>query len=123
MTSFFKEEITFRGVNMERKDTARDLRGEFDVVAASESYVFLIETKSRPQRIHLEEFTEKKIPRFRELFPEFAALEMIPVFASLRFKDEFLSWATEAGIYLMAYREWDYMDILNFEALHPVSSP
>ncbi len=120
MKSFFKEEITYRVVNVQKKDTARDIRGEFDVIAASKSYLFLIETKSSPQKQHLAEFIEKKIPRFRELFPEFASLELIPVFSSLRFEDEFLEWATEAGVYLMAYREWDYMDILNFDALRPL---
>ena len=121
MKSFFKEEINYRAVNVNKKDTARDLRGEFDVIATSKSYVFLVETKSSPQKQHLQEFTEKKIPRFRALFPEFASLELIPVFSSLRFEDEFLEWATEARVYLMAYREWDYMDILNFDALHPTS--
>ena len=121
MKSFFQEEINYLAVNVQKKDTARNLRGEFDVIATSESYVFLVETKSSPQKQHLLEFTEKKIPRFRELFPEFASLELIPVFSSLRFENEFVAWATEAHVYLMAYREWDYMDILNFEALRPVS--
>ena len=119
LKSFFKEGITHRAVHVRKQITAQGLRGEFDVIAASQSYVFLIETKSNPQRQHLQELAEEVMPRFRALFPEFASLQIIPVLASLRFEDDFLEWATEAGIYLLAYREWEYLNLLNFTALQP----
>ncbi|MFN0015258.1 MAG: hypothetical protein ACKVU2_11990 [Saprospiraceae bacterium] len=114
---YFKEEVTYRAVNVRKKDTALNLRGEFDIVATTASAVFLVETKSSPKVAHLQEFQNEVIPRFRKLFPEYKNLKLVPVFASLRFEDSFLPQATEAGVYLLAYREWDYMDLLNFEAL------
>lgn len=119
MEQYFKEEVTYRAVNVRKFDKAQNLRGEFDVVAASASFVFLVETKISPNREKLLEFKQKTIPTFRQLFPEFSGARLIPVFSSLRFDDEFLPLATAEGIYLMAYREWEYMDILNFEALNP----
>ncbi|MEQ1745288.1 MAG: hypothetical protein ABMA02_07680 [Saprospiraceae bacterium] len=116
---YFKEEVTYRAVNVRKKDTALNLRGEFDIVATTPSAVFLVETKSSPKATHLQEFQNDVIPRFRQLFPEYKNLKMVPVLASLRFEGSFLPLATEAGIYLLAYREWDYMDLLNFDALQP----
>ena len=51
------------------------------------------------------------------MFPEYNHLTLVPVLAGLRFEDSFLPLATEAGVYLLAYREWDYMDLLHFDAI------
>jgi myosin heavy subunit len=117
MAQCFKEEVDYRAVNVRKHDKATGLRGEFDVVASSQSYVFLVETKSSPKVSDITHLLEQKVPRFRELFPEFADLKMIPVLASLRFEDSMLQPATEAGVFLMAYREWEYMDLINFNEL------
>jgi hypothetical protein len=117
MEQFFKEEILTLSVNNRKYDKKTGLRGEFDIIATSSSYVYLVETKSNPKKEYLLEFKNTVIPRFQTLFPEFNKLKLIPVFASLRFEEPFIEFATQEGIYLMAYREWDYMDLLNFEAL------
>jgi len=36
----------------------------------------------------------------------------------LRFDDDLIKLAVQEKIYLLAYREWEYMDILNFEQIH-----
>ncbi|MBL7799037.1 MAG: hypothetical protein JNJ90_21235 [Saprospiraceae bacterium] len=118
---YFLEEVMYRAVNVRKKDKSKGLQGEFDIIATTSSSVFLIETKSSPKPVHLQEFQNDVIPRFRQLFPEYKDLKMVPVLASLRFEDAFLSLATQSGVYLLAYREWDYMDLLNFEALQPGS--
>jgi Predicted membrane protein len=117
MQQFFNEEITYRAVNVRKYDKASGLRGEFDVIAASESYVYLVETKSTPKASDIAELAQERVSRFRELFPEFSALKLVPVLASLRFEESMHQPATEAGVFLMAYREWEYMELLNFEAL------
>jgi len=53
--------------------------------------------------------------RFREFFPEYKDKKPIPILASLSIDENFVSMLSKEGIYAMAYREWDYMDILNFE--------
>lgn len=114
---YFKEDVTYRAVNVRKKDTSSNLRGEFDVVATTQSFVFLVETKTSPRPNNLTELLEVIVPRSRSLFPEYDHLTLIPFMAGLRFEDSFLPLATEAGVYLLAYREWDYMDLLNFDAI------
>jgi len=83
------------------------------VIAVSDGYVFLIEAKSRPKKQYLYDFIEN-IEKFKKLFPEYMNRKLIPVFSSLRFEDDLISLATQEKIYLLAFREWEYMDILNF---------
>ncbi len=101
-------------IHARRWSKALNVKGEFDVIAASERNVYLVETKSTPRKEYLEEF-EEKIIRFRQLYPEHKNKNLVPIFASLRFEKDFIPFATKKGFYLMAYREWEYMDLLNFE--------
>ncbi len=87
---------------------------EFDAVAVCEDKVFLLEVKSTPREKHIEEFKEKA-KRFLQYFPEFAGKKLILIMASLSFNEGFVKQLSKANIYAMAYREWEYMDILNFE--------
>ena len=83
--------------------------------------MYLVDSKVSPDKQKLLEFKNKVIPRFRKLFPEYEALPLIPIFASLRFDEDMIRQATKEKIYLLAYREWDYMDILNFEEVQKTS--
>ncbi len=99
-------------MNVERKRNGR--REEFDVVAVCEDKVFLIEVKSTLRQEYISQVKEKA-ERFRELFPEYNDKKLILILGTLNIKREFLERLTKEGIYGMAYREWEYMDILNFE--------
>lgn len=96
-----------------------NLKAEFDAIAICEHCVFLFEVKSTPRKDYIKEFLELQIPRFRQLYPEFESKRLYPVFASLRIEQPEVDFCTENGIYAMAYREWDYMDLLNYEELEP----
>jgi len=96
-----------------------NLRAEFDVVAVSEHQVFLIEVKSTPRFDYLTDFVDNRIPVFRQLFPEYASLDLVPIFASLSIPDDIVKAATNRRVFAMAYREWEYMDILNAKELLP----
>jgi len=98
-----------------------EINEEFDVVAVCEDKTFLIEVKSTLKSEHTT-YIKRKVERFKELFPEYAKGEVVPVLASLKIEKEVLNRLTKEGIYGMAYREWEYMDILNFEELHRESS-
>ena len=50
-------------------------------------------------------------------FPEYEDKQVIPIFAGIVFPDEIVKYATKKGLYVMAYREWEYMDILNFDEM------
>lgn len=102
--------------NMRRHRRDLGLKGEFDVIAVSDNHVFLVETKSAPKPEHAALFAAK-LPFFRRLFPEYDGKTLIPIFASLRLDPETIDALTTHGIYALAYREWDYMDLLNADRL------
>jgi len=92
-----------------------DLKDEFDAVAVCENRVFLFEVKATPKPEYVTEFKEEKTESFKKLFPEHRDKELTLIFASLRLEDDIINLLTKLGIYGMAYREWEYMDILNFD--------
>ena len=82
----------------------------------SEKAVYLVEVKSTPRKVYLDDFL-KTIENFKLLFPEFGKHQLILIFASLRFDEDFLKIVSSYSFYALAYRKWDYMDILNFDDL------
>jgi len=56
-----------------------------------------------------------KVELFKKLFPEYSNRKVVPILASLKIGEDVLSRLTKERIYGMAYREWEFMDILNFE--------
>jgi len=115
---YFNCEVLSFSVNIRKKDKALNIEGEFDVIAVSDEYVFVVEAKSRPKKEYLYDFI-LNIEKFRKLFPEYLNKKLIPVFSGLRFEDDLISLANQEKIYLLAFREWEYMDILNFEEVKP----
>ncbi len=101
-------------MRLEYSNRQKGIYEEFDAVAVCEDKVFLLEVKSTPREKHIEEFKEKA-KRFLQYFPEFAGKRLILIMASLSFNEDFIKQLSKANIYAMAYREWEYMDILNFE--------
>ncbi len=101
-------------MRLEYTNRERGIYEEFDAVAVCEDKVFLLEVKSTPREKHIEEFKEKA-KRFLQYFPEFAGKKLILIMASFSFNEGFVKQLSKANIYAMAYREWEYMDILNFE--------
>lgn len=74
----------------------------------------MIEVKSSPKPDHVEEILEKAT-LFKNFFPEYADKELIVIFAGIIFPENVVKYATRKGLYVMEYREWKYMDIINFE--------
>jgi len=117
LESYFKCKITDLALNRERiKD---DLQDEFDVIAVSDECktVFLIEVKSTPKIDYIDDFRTAKIERFRKLFDEYKDYKLVPIFASLRLQNNIINYLTKHKIYAMAFREWEYMDLLNFDSI------
>lgn len=63
---------------------------------------------------YISDFLEK-LKRFPSFFPEYSDKKLIPILASLSMDNHFVSLLTRHSILAMAYREWDYMDFLNFK--------
>lgn len=112
---YFDSEIDFIGIHVKKQIKKLDLKGEFDVVATDEDRVYVVDVKSSPDKEKIDKFIQTVLPRFRKLFPEYDAKKLTPIMGSLRFDDDIISYATEKGVYAMGYREWEYLDVLNFD--------
>jgi hypothetical protein len=113
---YFKCIVNYKTINTRKTDIHLKITGEFDVIAVSDEFVFLIEAKSTPKEEYVDKFLNN-IEKFKKLFPEYSEKKLIPIFSSLRFENELIEYATKKQIYVMAYKEWDYMDLLNFDNL------
>jgi len=114
---YFGEKVLDLMINRKKYHKSEGVQGEFDVIAVTGDSVFLVQSKVSPDKEKLLEFKNKQLPRFRQLFPEYEKLKLVPILAALRFDEKMIRLANQEQVYLLAYREWDYMDILNFDAV------
>ncbi len=112
LKSHFECEVNMEGQRMFRRKNAEDY--EIDALAACDNKVFMIEVRSTPRFDDIKEIAEKK-ERFFDFFPEHNSKELIVIFGSITFPDNVIQHASRNGIYVMGWREWEYMDILNFD--------
>ncbi len=115
LKKYFGAQLNFSGTHIKKYLKELDLKGEFDIVATDEDRVYVADVKSSPDKKKIDDFKKKVIPRFRKLFPEYDSKTLIPIMGSVRFDDDIISYASKEGIYVMGYREWEYLDILNFD--------
>ena len=100
-------------VNVSKMSVKGD-RSQFDVIAVTWDKVFFIEVKSTMRDTYIKQLKDKLV-NFFDFFPEYSTKELIPVIASLSIEPNSVNQLTKNGILAMAYREWDYMDFLNFK--------
>jgi hypothetical protein len=113
---YFNLEPEYTAIHVKRKKGK--LQGEFDALAVCGDQVFLFEVKATVRKEYILEFSRERLERFRVLFPEYKEKIINPVFASLRIEPEFLKILSREGVYAMAYREWETMEILNFDTVY-----
>ncbi|MEK7396048.1 MAG: hypothetical protein AAB116_03830 [Candidatus Poribacteria bacterium] len=87
---------------------------EVDVLATCDDKAFMIEVRATPKIDYVGEILDK-VPLFKKYYPEHEDKKVIPIFASIVFPEHIIQYATRKGLYVMAYREWEYMDIINFD--------
>ncbi|NJL74000.1 MAG: hypothetical protein HC892_02060 [Saprospiraceae bacterium] len=114
---YFGEELIDVSTRRRRKLKQAQVEGEFDIVALSEQKVYVVSVKSSPKMQHIDEVVQEVSKRFKILFPEYSNLENIFMLGALSLEKELIDYATSQNVYVLAYREWDYMDVLNFEAI------
>ena len=114
ISRYFNVEIEaidiYANISKKNEDGERE---EFDIIAVISDKVFLIEVKSTIRDCYINNFKEK-MERFFKFFPEYKNKQLIPIMASLSMQPNTVHLLTLNNIYAMAYREWEYMDLLNF---------
>ncbi|MBF0537167.1 MAG: hypothetical protein HQL03_02830 [Nitrospirae bacterium] len=90
---------------------------EVDLLLICDYKAFMIEVKSKPDTRDVDDILEKvkTLPAF---FDECIGKQIIPMLASVVVADNIIAYATRKGLHVVAYRQWEYLDILNFDAIN-----
>ncbi len=112
LSKYFNCEVSMEGQRMFRRRNGEDY--EIDAIAVCDDRVFMVEARSTPRFDDIKEIKEKS-ERFFEFFPEHKGKELVVIFGSITFPQNVIRQASKKRIYVLAWREWEYMDILNFE--------
>jgi len=109
---YFNCEVSMEGQRIFRRKDGEDF--EIDAIAMCDDKVFMIEANSTPRWNDIE-YIKEKGERFFEFFPEYRGKELVVIFGSISFPENIIRQASKNRIYVLAWREWEYMDILNFD--------
>ncbi len=115
-TQYFKEEVYDIFTRVRRKVKATGQQGEIDIVSLSDNYAFIVEVKSSPTIQDVKQCL-KNLQTFSTLFPEWATPErkQIPILGGIYFDNKKLvAEANKHGVLLLTYREWEFLDFINF---------
>ena len=86
-------------------DVKRNLKkkgeGEYDIVAANGDAVLVIEVKNKLQNRMVDNFVEKKLPKFKKIFPEYRGQRLFGGIGALVVKDAVGRYAEKAGLYVL----------------------
>lgn len=114
LSKYFNCEVRMLGQRILKRINGEDY--EIDAIAACDDMVFMIEVKSTPDSRDVMDI-KRKSKRFFDFFPEFKGKKLIVIFGSITFPEQVIKNASKNRIYVMAWRKWEYMDILNFDEI------
>ncbi len=93
--------------------------GEYDLVAVDGSRVLVVEVKNKLSERMVDDFVEKKLPRFKVLFPEYADYQIIGGIGALVVKDAVGRHAEKSGLYVLTQTDDGGAALLNREGFSP----
>ena len=73
----------------------------YDIVAVGENRVMVIDMKNRLDQDMIDDFLDRKIPKFRQIFPEYRDFPLIGGIGALVIRKAVSRYAEEKGLYLM----------------------
>ncbi len=114
---YFKiESLEFFAIRVNKINTKdKSKRKEFDVIAISDGYFIINETKATPRMEYIKEFIDF-LPEIKDYFPEMGNRRLIPIFSSLSIPENMENYLTNNRVYAMAMTD-DTMDLLNFDKI------
>jgi hypothetical protein len=113
---FSKRKVTFEKV---RRNVKKKGKGEYDIVAVDEGRVLVVEVKNNLEKRMVNEFIEERLPRFKELFPEYARYRVEGGIGALVVKEDVGRYAEKAGLYVMTQTDEGGAAILNRDDFEP----
>ena len=113
----------FRKAKLDLKKVKRNLKrkgeGEYDLVAVDGGRVLVVEVKNKLEKRMVDKFLEEKLPRFKELFPEYADYDVVAGMGALVVKDDVGRYAEKAGLYVLTQTDEGGAALLNREGFEP----
>ena len=96
----FKEErdMIFSEV---KRNLKKKGEGEYDIVAVNGDAVLVIEVKNKLQKRMVDKFVERKLPKFKEIFPEYRDRRLFGGMGALVVKDDVSRYAEKVGLYVL----------------------
>jgi hypothetical protein len=113
---FRKRKVHFEKV---RRNVKKKGEGEFDIVAVNGGRVLVVEVKNKLEKRMVDEFVEERLPRFKELFPEYGRLRVEGGIGALVVKDDVGRYAEKAGLYVLTQTDEGGATLLNREDFEP----
>jgi len=96
----FKEERDMIFSNVKR-NLKKKGAGEYDIVAVNGDAVLVIEVKNKLQKRMVDKFVENKLPKFKEIFPEYRERRIFGGMGALVVKADVSRYAEKAGLYVL----------------------
>lgn len=90
---------------------------ELDLLALSKDKAFIVEAKTTVRIDDINNMMEKKLPDFHKFFPEYKHFELIPIITSIHIPESLIRYATKKNVYAMIWKEYEYLDIVNYEEI------
>ncbi len=111
-------DLDFFAIRVKRRPPSdKSRQREFDVIAAGDDLVFVVEAKSSPRTRDVDVFaTFIRSGEFFEYFPEYRGRKIIPIFAAFYLDESLVNYLTKKGIYALAMGE-ETMTLLNADTL------
>jgi len=106
------EDLFYRNVrhvfgqkNMAFSDVRRNLKkkgvGEYDIVAVEKNTVLVVSVKNKLERYMIDSFLNEKLPKFRQIFPQYSDFRLIGGVGALVMDDGVGRYAEKKGLYVM----------------------
>jgi hypothetical protein len=112
----FEKKMKFGNVvrNLKKPGTA-----EYDIVAFNDDKILVVEVKNKLLEKMVDDFVERRLPKFRKVFPEYAHCRLIGGMGSLVVKDEVGEYAERAGLYVLTQKGDGGATLINRKHFRP----
>jgi hypothetical protein len=114
----------FRRIGLGLKKVKRNLKRQgqeaYDLVALGSEVVLVMEIETKlMSKWSVDRFVDKKLPRFKELFPEYQEYQRFGAVGALVVKDDVGRYAEKAGLYVLTQTDEGGAALLNREGFKP----
>ena len=93
--------------------------GEYDIVADEKGRVLVIEVKNKLDRRMVDEFMQKKLPRFKILLPEYQGSRILAGIGALVVKDDVGRYAEKSGLFVLTQTSDGGVTLINRKDFRP----